>query len=340
MTALVTGASGFLGGRLVEMLVERGEQVVVLVRPSSRVSHLDGLLAGGSVRLVQAELAFDFEARDVAPGLRDAVRGVSVVYHCAGCSTDWATARTYQQGNVLATQAMLSAAAGASALTRFVHVSTTDVYGYPVAPCDESVEPFDTGLGYNHSKILGELAVWRASEAGMPVTVIRPATIYGPRGTAFVTDIAKLLRERAMACVDGGRAPGGFVYVDDVVEAMLAAARSPAALGQAYNLSSLRGESWKQYCLLLARALGLPAPWINLPFRLAMGIAGLMEFPHRYLRIPGRPLLTRHAVYLLGRDQEFPSGKAQAAFGYSPKVGIEEGVARSAEWLRGQLGAE
>jgi nucleoside-diphosphate-sugar epimerase len=173
----------------------------------------------------------------------------------------------------------------------------------------------------------------------MPVTVLRPATIYGPRGTAFVTDIAKLLRERTMAYVDGGRVPGGFVYVDDVAEAMIAAAHAPGAAGEAYNLSSLRGESWKQYCGLLAKALGLPTPWINLPFSIAMGVAAVMESPHRYLRAPGRPLLTRHAVYLLGRDQEFPSGKAQAAFGYAPKVAIEEGVVRSAAWLLGHSGA-
>jgi nucleoside-diphosphate-sugar epimerase len=338
MAVLVTGASGFLGGRLVEMLVERGEQVVVLVRPSSDVSHLAGLLAGNAVRLVRAELAFDFEARDVGPGLRDALQGVTLVYHCAGCSTDWASARTYQQGNVLATQALLAAASGSSSLERFVHVSTTDVYGYPEVPCAETEQPFHTGLGYNHSKILGEDAVWRASAAGLPVTVVRPATIYGPRGTAFVTDIAKLLRERTMAYVDGGGVPGGFVYVDDVAEAMIAAAHSPATLGEAYNLSSLRGESWKQYCSLLASALGLRAPWINLPFAVAMAVATVMEAPHRYLHIPGRPLLTRHAVYLLGRDQEFPSAKAQAAFGYAPQVSIEEGVHRSAAWLRGLRG--
>jgi nucleoside-diphosphate-sugar epimerase len=336
MPVLVTGASGFLGGRLVEMLAARGEQVVVLVRPSSQVGHLDGLLAGSAVRLVRAELAFDFEARDVDPGVREAMLDVTVVYHCAGCSTDWATPRTYQQGNVLATQALLAAAAGAPELERFVHVSTTDVYGYPPLPCAETVEPLDTGLGYNHSKILGEQAVWHASASGLPVTVVRPATIYGPRGTAFVTDIAKLLRERTMAYVDGGRMPGGFVYVDDVAEAMIAAAASPVAAGQAYNLSSLQGETWKQYCVLLAKAIGLPAPWINLPFAAAMGVAALMEAPHRYLRVPGRPLLTRHAVYLLGRDQEFPSAKAQADLGYAPSVSLENGVARSAAWLRGQ----
>jgi nucleoside-diphosphate-sugar epimerase len=338
MPVLVTGASGFLGGRLVELLAARGEQVIIVARMGSSVSHLAALMArnvsSAPVRVLRAELspAAAYSKADMA--LREAVRGVSHIYHCAGCSTDWASAETYQAGNVWATEAILSAAAEAPGLERFVHVSTTDVYGYPRVPCAETVAPVDVGLGYNHTKILGEQAVWKASAAGLPVTVVRPATIYGPRGTAFVTDIAKLLRERTMAYVGGGRVPGGFVYVDDVCEAMIAAAHSSSTLGEAYNLSSVRGESWKQYCGLLAGSLGLKAPWINLPFSVAMGVASVMEAPHRFLRVPGRPLLTRHAVYLLGRDQEFPSGKAQAHFGYAPSVSLEDGIVRSAAWLQ------
>ena len=344
MSVVVTGASGFLGGRLVEMLVARGEQVTIVARPGSRIDHLAKLLdtqaAGGRapVRLVRAELAFDLSQRDIDPGLRTAMVGARHVYHCAGCSTDWASPRTYAEGNVRATQAVLAAASESTGLERVVHVSTTDVYGYPRVPGDETEPLADVGLGYNHTKILGEQAAWRASDAGLPVTIVRPASIYGPRGTAFVTDIAGLLRERTMAVVDGGRAPGGFVYVDDVAEAMIAAAQSPQTLGQAYNLSSVQGESWKRYCSLLATALGLRAPWINLPFQVAMGVAGLMEAPHRYFRLKGRPLLTKHAVYLLGRDQEFASRKAAEHFGYAPAVSLEEGVERSAAWLQSQHG--
>jgi nucleoside-diphosphate-sugar epimerase len=151
-----------------------------------------------------------------------------------------------------------------------------------------------------------------------------------------VTDIARLLRERTMAYVDGGQAPGGFVYVDDVAVAMMAAAASPDTLGEAYNISSVHRESWRRYCSYLADALGLRRPWIDLPFSLAIGLGVAMEAPHRYLKVPGRPLLTRHAAYLLGRDQEFPSLKAKAAFGWEPVVSLEEGIARSAEWLQRQ----
>lgn len=315
------------------MLVALGKEVIVLARAGSSVAHLAPLIDAGAVRLVRTELGFAPGTHEPLPALAEAVRQAGVVYHCAGCSTDWASLATYTQGNVTSTEAMLAAAAGSLHLVRFVHVSTTDVYGYPAMPGNESVPVQDTGLPYNHTKILGEQAAWQASANGMPVTILRPATIYGPRGTAFVTDIAKLLRERTMAYVDGGGTPGGFVYVDDVCEAMLAAAQAPEATGKAYNLSSRQGETWKQYCVSLAAALGLPAPWIDLPFTVGIAIAGLMEAPHRYLRVPGRPLLTRHAVYLLGRNQEFPSEAAQKDLGYAPRVTLEDGIARSVAWL-------
>ena len=331
MPVVVTGASGFLGGRLVEMLLARGEEVTAVARMSSLLRSFE--TAPKPLCVVRTELspAAAMSRSDLV--LREAVRGASCIYHCAGCSTDWASSEAYLAGNLLTTQAMLAAAGHSPGLQRFVHVSTTDVYGYPRVPRNEAAPLVDVGLGYNHSKILAEQAVWQAAAAGLPVTIVRPATIYGPHGTAFVTDIAKLLRERTMAYIDGGRAPGGFVFVDDVAEAMIAAAHTPAAVGEAYNLSSRRGETWKQYCTSLAAALGVRAPWINLPFPAAMGLAGLMEAPYRLLRTQGRPLLTRHAVYLLGRDQEFSSAKATEHFGYAPAVLLEEGVRRSAVWL-------
>jgi nucleoside-diphosphate-sugar epimerase len=312
------------------MLAARGEQVLVVARASSRLSHLDTLTSGEapSVRVLRTELV------PGDPTLAGAVRGVRTIYHCAGCSTDWASPAAYRQGNVISTEAMLAAARSADQLQHFVHVSTTDVYGYPKLPCHEESRLYDTGLLYNKTKILGEQAVWRVIAEGLPVTIVRPASIYGPRGTAFVTDIARLLKERTMAYVDRGRAPGGFVYVDDVAEAMIAAAANPATVGEAYNLSSIHQESWRRYCSYLADALGLKKPWLDLPFSFAMGLAAAMEAPQRYLRMPGRPLLTRHAVYLLARNQEYPSLKARDAFGWQPAVSLEEGIARSVAWLR------
>ncbi|HUZ95422.1 MAG TPA: NAD-dependent epimerase/dehydratase family protein [Edaphobacter sp.] len=327
MSVLVTGASGFLGGRLAEMLMSEGEQVTVLARSTSDLRHLSGF-APPRLRIVRGDLTDD-------ESLLDAVRGVTHIFHCAAASTDWAPMDVYLDSNVRGTERLLDAALKASQLQRFVHVSTTDVYGYPDTPCTETGEVRDVGLPYNRTKIQGEHAVWRGSREGLPVTVVRPATIYGPRGKAFVTDIAELLRHRQMAHINGGRATGGFLYVDNAAAAMIAAAQSTVAEGQAYNLSDGTGATWNTYVAALAEGLGCRPPWIDLPYGLAMAIAGAMEAPYRWVKaLPGRPMLTRHAVFLLARDQEFPSDKARADFSFVSRVSFEEGIARSVAWVK------
>jgi nucleoside-diphosphate-sugar epimerase len=183
--------------------------------------------------------------------------------------------------------------------------------------------------------MLGEEAVWQAyRERGLPVTVVRPATIFGPRSKDFVAEIAKMLRQRMMLLIDGGRALGGFSYVDNVAQAMIDAAESAATVGRAYNLCDETGTTWREYVDTLADAIGKRHPWIRLSFQNAMALGQIAETVHGLARFPGRPLLTRHAVHLLGKSQEFPAARARAEFGFVPRVSFAEGIERSAAWLR------
>ena len=324
MTVLVTGASGFLGGRLAEMLVEQGEDVRVLARASSDLRHLSHL----QIQICRGDL-------DDAAALEEAIRGVRMVYHCAACSTDWSPLANYFETNIVGTQNLLDAALRAGTVERFLHVSTTDVYGYPQMPCDESAAMHDVGLPYNRTKMMGEAAVWQAyREHGLRVTVVRPATICGPRGKDFTVEVATLLRQGVMLLIDGGRALGGFSYVDNVAQAMIDAAESSVTLGRAYNICDEPGVTWREYTHALADAMGYPRPRLSLPFRAAMALGRAMELLYGALRVKHRPLLTQHAVYLLGRSQEFPAARARADFGFAPRVSFAEGIARSAAWLR------
>jgi nucleoside-diphosphate-sugar epimerase len=137
-----------------------------------------------------------------------------------------------------------------------------------------------------------------------------------------------------MMLIGGGRARGGFSYVDNVATAMMAAAASPNAPGHAYNLCDETGLTWREYTDALADALGYKRAWLALPFPAAMALGATMEFPYRLLKASKRPLLTRHAAYLLGREQEFPAARAREDFGFEPRVSFAEGLARSAEWVR------
>ncbi len=305
------------------MLVARGDKVTVLARPTSDLGHLRGV----AVQVAEGDL------RDQA-SLQAAVQGATHIFHCAACSTDWAPLKTYVEANVHGTRNLLAAAKNEAELQRFLHVSTTDVYGYPEVPCREDGPLVETALPYNQTKLQGERLVWAAIADGLKATIVRPGTIYGPRGKDFTTDIAGLLRQRLMAVIDNGAAPGGFTYVDNVAQAMIDAAASPNTMGKAYNLVDGTGATWKQYLTMFAERLRVKAPWINLSFRNAMALAGVMEAPHRYGRLPGKPLLTRHAVYLLARNQEFPIVAARRDFGFVAAVSMEEGLQRSVDWLR------
>jgi nucleoside-diphosphate-sugar epimerase len=327
MRSLITGASGFLGGRLAQMLADQsnpGDEIVVLSRPTSDLRHLASL----PITIVPGDLG-DPES------LAHALNGVHRVFHSAACSTDWAPWNTYFSANVTGTTNLLTAALRCPTLQRFLHVSTTDVYGYPAVPCDETHPTVDAVLPYNRTKRLGEIAVWEAHRNhGLPITIVRPATIYGPRGKDFTVEIATMLRQRLMLTVDHGRAPGGFCYVDNVAQAMIDAAASRHTLGQAYNLCDGTGADWTRYLDLFSAALGTPKPWLNLSLTNATRLARVLEMPHRLLNLKGRPLLTRHAVLLLGLNQEFPTAKATRDFDFAPRLSLEEGIDRAAAWLR------
>lgn len=327
MTVLVTGASGFLGGALTRKLIHQGETVRVLIRQTSDLSHLDGL----HIEFVYGDLA-DGEA------LAEAVRKTSTVFHCAARSSDWGTRSDFEQANVVGVKNLIAAAGHESSISRFVHVSTTDVFGYPRKSSVESLRPTDIGLPYNRTKVAGELLVREAGEAGLPVTIARPVTIFGPRSAEFAVEMARLLLDRGLPIIGGGKSQAGLIYVDDVAEALIAMAASPATIGKAYSLRDPAEMNWLKYISELAIGIGAELPRFNLPTRPAFAIATAMEGAYHLARTRRRPLLTRHAVYILTRPQNYPIDRAVADFGFAPTVGLKTGIEKTIAWLLSEEG--
>ncbi len=320
---LVTGGSGFLGSHLVEALVARAEEVRVLVRSTSDVTRLEEL----GVDLVTGDLS------DPA-SLQAAARGVERIYHCAALASDWGTWETFRAANVTGVRNVLEAALAAG-VHKFIHVSTTGVYGHPDYPADETAPYRQRGWPYGDTKIEGEQLVWAYyQEYGLPVTVARPASIYGPRSVTFVTDFVELLQQRSLPHIGRKQKPAGLAYVTNVVDFLLLIADSEQSVGEAYNVSDGLDISWRQYVNRLAEMVGAPQPRLMIPYRLAYLVGWLMEQSYRMLRIRQRPLLTRLAVELLGTTQGFPIDKARRQLGYEPRVGFEEGMDRIKAWLR------
>ncbi|HTJ67162.1 MAG TPA: aminotransferase class I/II-fold pyridoxal phosphate-dependent enzyme [Actinospica sp.] len=320
---LVAGASGFIGGHLVRRLTDRGHRVRALIRAGSDQTGL----ADTSAQLHIGSL-------DDVESLRRATAGVRQVYNCTGKSADWGPWEQFQAVNIDGSRNLVEAAHHAGTVERFLHVSTTDVYGYPSTPCDESTAPKDIGLPYNRSKVLGEQAVREAADhAGLPLTIVRPVSVYGPRSKDFVIEIATLLLKKQMVYISKGQVPAGLLYVTNAADAMIAACDSEAAVGRAYNLRDPEQTTWRAYIEALAAGLGVKPPTMNLPSPVATGVATASEALYGVLRIKSRPVLTRHAVRLLDRDQSYAIDRACADFGFKSEVGFEEGMRRTLAWL-------
>jgi nucleoside-diphosphate-sugar epimerase len=301
VTALVTGATGFIGGHLAQRLVGDGRRVRCLVRATSDT----GLLERLGVELVVGDLT---DAASLA-GIAD---GCDAVYHCGAMVSDWATTAEIAAINVAGTRNLLAAAA---AVPRFVHLSTTDVHR--------------AHNWYARTKRAAEAEVRRVR--GADATILRPATVYGPRSTEVIGEIAQAIRAGNMLLVDGGRAIAGLTYVDNVVDAALLARSGE------FDITDGLGVTWRRLVDDLAAGLGAPRVRWSMPYGAANAVAFALEHGYRALRattgLTTRPLLSRQAVYVMGRDQAFDNTKAREVLGWEPRVGYDAGMRATLEWL-------
>jgi nucleoside-diphosphate-sugar epimerase len=325
---LVTGASGFIGGHLARRLVQKGCRVRCLVRATSDTSGLDGL----GVELARGDLTD-------AGSLISAVQGCRFVLHCGALVSDWATVEEIKRVNVTGTRNVVEASIAASA-ERFIHVSTTDVYGHPRRRAiAEDYVPTGFSNWYSETKRAAEAAVRLVGQdRKLDVVILRPATVYGPGSEDVVGDMARAIRARQMLLVDGGRAIAGLLYVENLVDAAVLALREEAAVGEAFNLTDGLDVTWRRFLGDLAEGLGCPEPRWRVPYGAAWAIALALEQGYRWLRrttgLRTRPLLSRQAVHVLGRDQDFSNRKAREMLGWEPRVSYRDGMSATIEWLR------
>jgi nucleoside-diphosphate-sugar epimerase len=223
---------------------------------------------------------------------------------------------------------------------RFIHFSTTDVYGYPEGVAiDESHTAGRFRNWYAQTKLDAEAEVRRAErERALDAVILRPATVYGPGSTDVVGEIARAIRGRNMLLVDGGRAVAGLCYVDNLVDAAMLALRHDDAPGNAFNVSDGLGITWKEFTDGLAEGLGCSQVRWSLPYWMANGIGFSLEHGYRILRrttgLRMPPLLSRQAVQVLGNDQDFSSRKAREMLGWEPRIDYPAGLEATLAWLR------
>jgi len=243
-TILVTGGTGFIGGRLAERLViEHGARVRALVRSFGRAARL----ARFPIELVSGDLRS-------AEAVDRAVEGCDYVFHCAYGSDGEDDARRVV--NVQGTTNVLEAALRHHC-RRVVHVSSVTVYGHtPNGPLEESAPRRKTGFTYADSKIEAEARAFQYFDRGLSVAVVQPTVVYGPFGTTWTTKPLELLKTGRVILVDAGAGLANLVYVDDVVTAMITTAVHEAANGQAFLVSGSAPTTWREFYASYEAMLG------------------------------------------------------------------------------------
>ena len=266
MIALVTGATGFIGSHLVDLLLKQKYDVRVLLRKTSDTVWLKGL----PIDYVYGDL-FDRDA------LRQAVAGVDYVFHSAGV-TKAKTAEEYFRGNTEGTRNMLNAVSQHNpGLKRFVQISSQTAAGPSpgIAPITEEIAPHPITT-YGESKLRAEEAC--AERRGtIPITILRPPAVYGPRDKD-IFEFFKTMSKGLQPMVGMKEKFVSLIHVGDLVRGFVLAAGSEKALGQTYFISSSRVYGWKEVGEVSRRVIGKSAFRIKIPEAGVFAIAAVSEF--------------------------------------------------------------
>lgn len=316
--ALVTGATGFIGGQLARRLAEEGVEVTGTGRRLEEARWLED----EGVRLRRADL------RD-RTAIGELVSGQELVFHAAG----WLRGDPEQARpvNVDATVDLVRAAAE-EGVDRVVHVSTLGVYRRPASgdelPLDEShpVSP-DSGGTYERTKAEGDLRAREvADDQGLDLSVARPGMVFGPRSRTWTVGMCRAVCDGRRVLIGDGTGHFHPLYVDDLTDALILCATTPRASGEAYNFCE-EPVTFRSYLAEYGELCGGREPR-SLPLWLARLVAAAG-------RLPGVSTPVDDTWLALATNRlRFSTARAREDLGWRPRVGYEEGLERTKRWLR------
>lgn len=320
MKALVTGATGFTGSALCRRLVRDGWDVAAFVRSSSRKDHLEAL----GVMCIENDITDAESVRQTFPDT-DVVFNIAAAYR-----TEHVDESIFERVNVDAARNLLEEAQRRG-VRRFVHCSTVGVQGEIDDPPAAEDYRFKPGDHYQESKLAGEQLALEFAETGLEVTVVRPVGIYGPGDTRFLK-LFKPVSRGYFLMIGSGNSLYHMTYIDDLVEGFVLAATRDEAVGEVFTIAGEKYTTLNDLVQLVADAVGVKRKEIHIPLKPVVWAAVACE---RIFRSVGkRPPLYPRRVEFFMLDRAFSIDKARRLLGYEPKVSLEEGLRRTAEWYR------
>ncbi|AFU02767.1 NAD-dependent epimerase/dehydratase family protein [Nocardia brasiliensis] len=310
MKVFVTGATGFLGRRIVARLVNAGHEVLALVR--------------GSGRTVEGATVVIGDLTEVGRWA-GCLAGVEVVIHAGGLVAEWASWSEYDASIVTPTRDLL-AAAETHQVRRFVLISSESVMqdGKPLLDVTEAdSEPSHQSSRYGRAKLQAEQIV-RARQNSIESIVLRPTFIWGP-GSTTVADLVCRAMAGRLPLIDHGTAVFEHVHVDNVAAAVVAAL-TEGTPGATYFITNGEPMPHREFLSGLLEAMNAPMPRRSLPSRILFPFARICEALWSGPLLPGRPPITVFEVEFLALSRRFDISKARHELGYRPIVTFADGL--------------
>eukprot|EP01127_Copromyxa_protea_P004649 TRINITY_DN14480_c0_g1_i1.p1 TRINITY_DN14480_c0_g1~~TRINITY_DN14480_c0_g1_i1.p1 ORF type:complete len:419 (-),score=62.13 TRINITY_DN14480_c0_g1_i1:44-1129(-) len=290
-------------------------------------------------------------------GVDSIIKGpVKMIYHLAAKGGDWGYQKSFIDSNIQGTRNVVDAAVRVHKTSpffeRLVHVSTVDIYP-PHVPTDHCVEDIyirkDRRHYYSVTKAKGERIALKAHrDHGVPVTLTRPAAVFGPRSWSFGYEEGKIIwdgRDEGFngVYINGARHSMGGIYIDDCIDHMIEASKSPNTIGKIYNASVYHNVQWRDYYCELADGLEVRRPTLSIPQWFSKIVAFAFETVYHYAgwgltQVEDcRPLITLFLLGLVGRPQLWPMEASVRDFGWRPKWSFAAAMARVHSWNKRQF---
>jgi len=325
MNTLITGGTGFIGARLAQRCLQRGDTVTVLGRENTEAEAANSkLLQDQGVEVVLGSM-------DETDKLKRLVAGKDQIFHLAAAQHEAHMPDEYFRSiNVEGTKQLMEAALD-SGVKSIVHGSTIGVYGILDGVINEE-SPLNPDNIYGVTKLEGEkLALSYADR--IPVTAIRISETYGP-GDRRLLKLFKGIKKGVFFNIGAGKNLHHIIYVEDLISGFFRAAESEKARGEVFVLVGEKPITTNEMVNTIAAAVGAQPPKIRIPMAPMWALAFLMEKTMKPLGL--KPPLHRRRMDFFRKSFEFDQSKARNLLGYQPEYSFERGAKETATWYENE----